>query len=62
MEDVVAQGPERQRTGTVLTEMGLCPEVREPFKQEEVMVGSEFQEDHFGGDTEKEVNGGKQRS
>lgn len=25
------------------------------------MVGSEFQEDHFGGDTEKEVNGGKQQ-
>lgn len=24
------------------------------------MVGSEFQEDHFGGDTEKEANGGKQ--
>ena len=36
--------------------------VREPFKQKEVIMGSEFQEDDFGGDTEKEVNGGKQNS
>ena len=32
------------------------------LKQSEVMVGSELQEDHFGGGTEKEVNGGKQSS